>query len=293
MTFPYTDEELRKFRDVQRLAYDSAIAVEAELEVGMTEADVCELLEQAQRAANVHQVFHMPFAWFGDRTLLDPAWAPDVASEEAFAELSTRPPEGPGFFASDTRLEHGMPVIIDLAPIVDGYSSDIGYSCITGDNAVYDELFAGLEPIRDHLLAGVRAGATLRELYHEVDTIIAEHHWVNCHQHYPDRSLGHLVFRVGPDPDRASPIPGFGTAAAETLLTTGLEAMATGGCYPVWNDSDYADHPAAPGLWAVEPHIGRDGIGVKFEELLVVTDDHAYWLDDELPHTRAWRAHAS
>ncbi|KAB0635763.1 Xaa-Pro aminopeptidase, partial [Burkholderia territorii] len=25
------------------------------------------------------------------------------------------------------------------------------------------------------------------------------------------------------------------------------------------------------------------------EELLVITDDNAYWLDDDLPHVRRWR----
>jgi hypothetical protein len=30
---------------------------------------------------------------------------------------------------------------------------------------------------------------------------------------------------------------------------------------------------------------------VKFEELLVVTDDDAFWLDDDLQHVRRWREH--
>jgi len=29
-------------------------------------------------------------------------------------------------------------------------------------------------------------------------------------------------------------------------------------------------------------------VGAKFEELLVVTDDDAFWLDDDLPHVRRW-----
>jgi hypothetical protein len=28
---------------------------------------------------------------------------------------------------------------------------------------------------------------------------------------------------------------------------------------------------------------------VKFEELLVVTEDDAFWLDDDLPHVRRWQ----
>jgi hypothetical protein len=72
------------------------------------------------------------------------------------------------------------------------------------------------------------------------------------------------------------------------MLAAGIEALDHGTCYPLWNDSSFTDYPATPGLWAIEPHIGLDGVGVKFEELLVVTDDDAYWLDDDLPHVRRW-----
>lgn len=35
---------------------------------------------------------------------------------------------------------------------------------------------------------------------------------------------------------------------------------------------------------------GATRVGAKFEELLVVTEDDAYWLDDDLPHVRRWQA---
>ncbi len=74
-------------------------------------------------------------------------------------------------------------------------------------------------------------------------------------------------------------------------MAASLGALERGGSgYPIWNDRTLADQPPAPGLWAVAPHIGRDGVGVKFEELLVVTEDDAYWLDDHLPHTQRWAA---
>jgi len=37
-------------------------------------------------------------------------------------------------------------------------------------------------------------------------------------------------------------------------------------------------------LWAVEPHLARGDIGVKWEELLVIENGDAYWLDDAVPH---------
>ena len=59
----------------------------------------------------------------------------------------------------------------------------------------------------------------------------------------------------------------------------------------MWNDgSVLRSPPPHRGIWALEPHIGRDGVGVKFEELLVVTEDDAYWLDDHLLHAQRWAA---
>ena len=57
---------------------------------------------------------------------------------------------------------------------------------------------------------------------------------------------------------------------------------------PLWNGGRGSEHRADPGLWAVEPHLGCGGVGVKWEEILVVTDTDAYWLDDDLPHVRRW-----
>ena len=155
---------------------------------------------------------------------------------------------------------------------------------------MFDDLDRGLARIRSFLLEGVRSGETMRNLYRELDFLLAQRGWGSCHQHYPDRALGHLVFPLEQEPNRPSPLPGFGTAAAEGLLAAGRAALEDERSYPVWNDSSFADHPAAPGLWAVEAHIGRDAVGVKFEELLVVTEDDAYWLDDHLLHAQRWAA---
>jgi Xaa-Pro aminopeptidase len=287
-TFPYSAAELDRFRQVQRLAYDIALKVEAQLQTGMTEAEVCTLIAAAQADHDVIQVFHEPFAWFGRRTMLGPDWAPDVMSAMDLAATGVQP--STAFFPTEKTLAEGMPLIIDLAPVVYGTASDIGYSCRLGRNEVFDELDRGLAHIRTFLAEGIRAGETLLNLYRALDALIDEHGWQNCHQHYPDRALGHLVFPLGHDPDHASPMPGFGPAAADGLLAAGLAALENGTCYPVWNDSSFTDYPAAPGLWAVEPHIGLDGVGVKFEELLVVTGDDAYWLDDHLPHCLRWAA---
>jgi Xaa-Pro aminopeptidase len=286
-TFPYSAADLDRFRRVQRVAYDIALWVESQLQTGITEAEVRTLIAAGQADKEVVQVFHEPLAWFGSHTtlVLDPV--PDVRTL-ALAASGAGPVSLPA--RSEHRLVDGVPVVIDLAPAVGGIASDVSYSCVFGHNCVFDELDRALARIRTFLLEGVRAGETLRSLYRELDAHLADHGWENCHRRHADRALGHLVFALEHEPARATPLPGLGTAAAEGILAAGAAARAAGTCHPIWNDSSLSDHPAAPGLWAVGPHIGFTGVGVKFEEVLVVTEDDAYWLDDGLPHSRRWAA---
>jgi Metallopeptidase family M24 len=286
-TFPYSAAELDRFRQVQRLAYDIAQQVEGQLEVGMSEVDVCLRIADLQTTNDVTQVFHEPFAWIGRRTVLGEDWITTALGAKDLA-AGVRP--GTPFFPTSRAIDEGAPVIIDLAPVVDGISTDIGYSCVVGANRLFHDLDRAMPRIRSFLLEGVRAGESLLSLYRELDFLLAQRGWENCHQHYPDRAIGHMVFPLEPEPARPSPLPGFGTAAAEGLLAAGVAAVEHGTSYPIWNDSAFSDHPAAAGLWAVEPHIGRDGVGLKFEEILVVTEDDAFWLDDHLPHAQRWAA---
>jgi hypothetical protein len=330
-TFPYDAADLHRFRQVQRLAFAIAQQVESQLQAGMTEDEAATLLAAAQAQNGIFQVFHEPFAWFGVRTMLGPEWTPErlsapdvngkaddngsaIASATAIPTpqltIDVHPAERASArsFPTPEVLADGMPVVLDLAPVVGGIASDIAYTFTfsttkpaapakagkainpNGTNMLFNELDAGLARIRTFLIEGIRAGESLLNLYRLLDDLLDARGWLNCHQHYPARALGHFVFPLGHDPERTTPIPGFGTAAAEGLLAAGVHALADDACSPVWNDSAVTDYPASPGLWAVEPHIGCDGVGVKFEELLVVTENDAYWLDDALPHVLRWAA---
>jgi hypothetical protein len=54
----------------------------------------------------------------------------------------------------------------------------------------------------------------------------------------------------------------------------------------LWNAGHGSNKKPDPGLWAIEPHIGRNGVGARWEEMLVVTDSDAYWLDNAVSHLR-------
>ena len=272
--FPFTTEDLEAFRKCQRLSYDCVTHVESNLEEGMTEKEVCKMMDDYLREHGVEQYFHAPFAWFAERT----AFANDGGSF------------GGGDFApTDRKLEKGMPVILDVAPTEKGYTSDIGYAFVFGDNPEVEKMLDDLKPYRSLIVEGVKAGKTLQEIYRDVDALIDEQGYENRHRIYPGEVLGHRIERLGRDPEQVQPFGGFGPAALVFLLKESQAANQNPEHpRPIWNGGDPCNQKAAPGLYAVEPHIGKGPLGVKWEEVLVVTEDDAYWLDDDLPHVKRW-----
>lgn len=265
-------EELDRFRSVQRLAYRCAEEVAARLRPGVTERQAARAMRRWLEGAGADDWFHVPFAWFGDRTAFRGFWTPLH------------------FFPTSRPLEEGMPFILDMAPILGGYPADIGYAGCLGHNGDFDRLITDLAEYREFVLDRVRDRQPLRRIWEDVDRLIARQGYENRHQVYPGRVIAHQVWRLDPGGPRAI-IAGFGVRSLQTL---GRELILDRwkGRSPLWADTRASDHPPTPGLWAVEPHIGFREVGVKFEELLIVTEDDAFWLDDDLPHVRRWRGAA-
>lgn len=266
--------DLAKFREVQQLAYTAAQAVGDSLRPGMTERQAAAALRNYLLDHGVEDWFHIPFAWFGDRS--------------AFRGFRT----SLQFFPTERRLTEHMPFILDCAPVREGYVADIGYSGCLGTNPIFDRLMRDLAEYRDLILTRVNEGLPLRQIYRDVDALIVKQGYDNRHRVYPGRVIGHQVGKV------RSRLPkviaaGFGIRSLQTL-TGELIVQRMRHRSPLWADGKISNHPASPGLWAVEPHIGFRDVGVKFEEILVVTETgQAYWLDDKLPHVRRWQRRAS
>jgi Xaa-Pro aminopeptidase len=265
--------ELSGFREVQRLAYECAETVAAQLRPGVTEREAARMQRDWLRERGVRDWFHLPFAWFGDRT--------------AFAGFKI-PLQ---FFPTGRRLEPGMPFILDMAPVHRGYAADIGYSGSLGLHPVQDRLMSDLRPHRDLILEQVRERRPLREIYENVERLMTRQGYANRHRAYPFGVIAHKIDRV--EERRWSPTAfGFGIQSLKGLASDALHGHREGWS-PLWSPYHFSDHPPQPGLWAVEPHLGFRGTGAKFEEILVVTDsrdpvESAFWLDDDLPHVRRW-----
>jgi hypothetical protein len=266
----FTDPQLERFRQFQAKSYAVLGEVAAQLKPGVTERDATRTAMKAYRREGADRLFHLPVALFGDRT--------------ALPELS-EPWTLQSFFPTDRALAAGDVVILDASPIFDGYVVDTSISLSIGPNAQHATAAADDLLFRASILEAVRSGATFREIALTVDDAMTSRGDRNCHRLHPEAVLGHRVVRISdpsalPPPDRS----GFDSTVLGWFINGVAAAQRDGTPSPTWNDRSTSDHRPPTGLWAVEPHFGRGDIGVKWEELLVIEANDAYWLDDNVPH---------
>ncbi len=276
---PWTPAEadLDGFRTAQRLAYRCAETIGAELQPGVTERQVAKRMREFLRDEGADDCFHEPFAWFGDRTAF-----------RGFIGLTHLGGFNPAFYPGGRILKEGMPYILDCAPTVKGYTADIGYCGVIGENRVLDRLMDDLVEYRNLIVEMARARNSLADVSRAVDRLCSRHGYEPRHKAYPFEVLAHRVEILSDDGRTQHPsLARFGLRNISELLKSSLRGRREGWS-PLWNSGAGSDHAPTPGLWAVEPHLGFRGTGAKFEELLVVTEDDAFWLDDDVPHVRRW-----
>jgi len=272
----FTDSELTQFRDYQRIAYE-ILATEAErLEVGMSEQQTVRRLRKKFHEAGAHNYFHVPVALFGERS----AYPGDFGPFEALA--------------TDRTLAEGDTVILDAAPIFDGYTVDTSHAFNFGKQDIFDTLDAELPVLRNLIADRVADGGTFQNIAWEVDNYIRERGFENCHRKHIGAVLGHCVAKASSQFLSGWSYKGLGVKQvgwflARSRIASGRFRSMT----PNWNHTNSCKDVAPYGLWAVEPHLASAGVGVKFEELLIIDADGCRWLDDDLPHHRRWAAHAA
>jgi Xaa-Pro aminopeptidase len=254
-------QALAGFQRAQALAYACVTHVATQLRVGMSEIEAAGLLDQYLVEHGAQRYLHRPFAWFGEHARFD-----------GYAGYGDYHP-------STRRLAEGETAILDVSPMLDGYIGDVGYACTIGENAALAQAMDFMRGLRARIPAMFASTMAPKDIWAEVDRQIASAGYDNVHAKYPFCVLGHRVYRVKAKPGRGIRIPGghmgwFSVQANMAFLNHGI-----------FNQLLTPEHMGTKlGLWAVEPHIGWQGGGAKFEEILVVEPNRAYWLSDDVPH---------
>lgn len=247
----HNDEEKNGYVESQRLAQRCALEVAQMLQPGWSEKEAARAMETWLRDHGVQSFFHKPFVWWGDRS--------------RFAGVRTYW----DYQATSRRLREGEIFILDVAPMVDGYISDIGFSGVIGENPAFDAGIEFLQSLRRDIPALVTSLGNGAAVWRAIDQKIKDAGYENIHAKYPFGVLGHRVHRSKGRWDVS--MLNFGWQSYWEFTSRGIFGQLL--------DADY--HGSMDGLWAIEPHVGGADFGMKFEEILVVENGAASWLSEE------------
>lgn len=262
----FTDNELQHFRRYQRLAFQILEETAAELKVGDTEEQITRKLRKSFHKAGAHNYFHVPVALFGERSAYPGEFGPFEA------------------LATSRALRENDSVILDAAPIFDGYMVDTSFAYDFGGNDAFVRIDRELPRLRDMIARRVNEGAMFQQIAWEVDDYIRERDFKNCHRKHIGAVLGHIVTKADSQRLASWSWKGLAVKQVSWFLARSRFSRTT----PNWNHTKACKGIAPHGLWAVEPHLAEGDVGAKFEEILIIDNDGARWLDDDLPHHRRW-----
>ena len=267
----FSDTQLARFRELQRLSFEILEETAASLKLGDTEKTVTRGLVKKYRKAGANGFFHLPVALFGERTALPGDWKTGH------------------FFPRDREIKENDSVVLDSAPLFDGYMVDTSYSFCFGENPEHAAMMAKLEQFRAQVCDAVNAGHSFKTIADQVATDITGMGYEPVHTKHPGEVLGHRAIKTAKLPFTWR-IKGFDGLSLGWFILKG-KAVQSGLSKgpPTWNYHDTSDHPPLDGLWLVEPHAGDGPVGAKWEEILVIENGKAHWLDDDTPHMRQWR----
>ncbi len=269
-THNFSDSQLDRFRDLQRTSFSILQSVASELKGGETEKEVAHELVKRYRAAGADSFFHLPVALFGERSALPGDWTVG------------------NFFPKRKILEPGMSVILDAAPLFSGYLVDTSFSFCFGENDAHREMMKHLAQYRDSVPEAINQGLSFKAVAEQVQETMTAQLYEPVHQKHPGEVLGHRAIKTPKLPFQLR-LQGFDAVSLLWFkFKDSLAASGLGRRSPLWNGLKSSDHAAHDGLWLVEPHAGLGSVGAKWEEILVIEDGRARWLDDNPPHVRQW-----
>ena len=137
----------------------------------------------------------------------------------------------PAFAPTERAVADPDLVWFDVTPDFGGWPGDVTRSVVVGSDAARERILADCERIQRAIVAAIRPGMPANELFAIARALLDADGY----------ELLDLLGNIGHDLGRGAEVTGFIDPRNETAM---------------W------------GCWAIEPHIGMDGIGAKIEDLV-------------------------
>lgn len=236
---------LNHFTQQQRLSFSILEQTASELRGGESEKDIAHILVKRYRVAGATSFFHLPVVLFGKRTALPDDW-----------RLGN-------FFPKSNTLKEGDSIILDAAPLFDGYLVDTSYSCCLGNNPAHRNMMSHLAQYRQSIPKAINQGFSFKHIADSVLATMLKSGYQAAHTKHPGQVLGHrsIKTRKLPFQPRAKGFDALSLSWFKSMDSLALRGIIKHS--PLWNSQDNCDNGAPDGLWLVEPHIGSDDGGAK------------------------------
>jgi Xaa-Pro aminopeptidase len=142
----------------------------------------------------------------------------------------------PAYPPTDRRVADVDLVYLDVTPEFDGWPGDATRSVVVGHDPGRQQIVADCTRVLSQTIAAIEPGMEARELFHVARDLLDRDGY----------ELLDLLGNIGHDLDRGGVVTGF---------------IDPRNAAPMW------------GCWALEPHIGMDGIGAKVEDLVWIGEE--------------------
>ena len=232
-------EELKGYLDARGFAKQLGEEVAGKIQVGMSERDIEKLAGEVFRAHEVKQHWHMPVIGVGDGT----------------SKLRNGLTLGAGFINRYFRkVEENDLVMIDIAPVHNGYPGDYTTMHIVGENPELEEFISYAREVAYEIAGNIKYNMPVKDVFKKGKEII------KTGQKYklafpPFISMGHRLCRI-PSFWMRLPEPGL-----NYLLLGRRSSFVKSGNKSIMK-----------GLWVIEPYLLHNNRGAKFEVLLCVDE---------------------
>jgi Xaa-Pro aminopeptidase len=232
-----SDEDLNGYLAARSFAKAIGDEIAGNIKVGMTENEVEEAASLVFNKNGVKQHWHMPIIGVGEGS---------TKLKSAYSLASS-------YFTRHTRiLRENDIVLIDIAPVYNGYPADYTINRVVGGNPDLEALAAYAHDVSIKIAEHVKEGTVVADVFSKAQELIAKKPDYTL-AYPPFISMGHRLCRIPPIWQKF-PEPGLNYLLFKTngpFITSGNNTLMKG-------------------LWVIEPYLIHKERAAKFETLVFI-----------------------
>ena len=232
-----SDKDLKGYLEARNFTRAIGEEIVKNIKVGMTEKEIEEVAALVFDKNCVKQNWHMPVIGVGEGS---------TKLKSAYALAS-------GYLTRHTRiLKDNDIVLIDIAPVYNGYPADYTINHVMGGNPDIEALAAYARDVSLKIAGHVKGGMVVADVFHWAQELIGKNPDYTL-AYPPFISMGHRLCRI------LLLWQKFPEAGLNYLLFKTRGPFITSGNNTIMN-----------GLWTIEPYIMYKDRAAKFEQLVFI-----------------------